>query len=81
MWGNTFMKSTEQGLTPQKNFLVVAFLLEKDKSISDFSRSYFFVSIFVSYVMFHVAIFVSFYQNASQLVQIILACKKAKDHW
>ena len=60
MWGSTFMKSTEQGLTPEKFFLVVAFWFEKDNTISDFSRSYFFVSIFVSYVIFHLAIFVSF---------------------
>ena len=56
------MKSTETGLTPKITFLVVAFGFEKDNTSSDFSRSYFFVSIFVSYVIFHVAIFVSFSQ-------------------
>ena len=60
MWGSTFMKLTEPGLTPPKKILVVAFWFEKDNTILDFSHSYFFVSIFVSYIIFHLAIFVSF---------------------
>ena len=54
------MKLTEPGLTPPKKILVVAFWFEKDNTILDISPSYFFVSIFVSYIIFHLAIFVSF---------------------